>query len=426
MREIDIIKKLQKNRHEAYYVGGYVRDKLLGRIPTDIDIATSATPEEVSKIFRNSRFVGESFGVSLVGNIEIATFRTERNYDGRKPSNTYLGVSLEEDASRRDFTFNALYLNPITNEIIDLYNGEDDIKRKMVRFIGNADDRIKEDNLRILRAVRFAATLNFDLDVEAKIAIIKNKDLLDKVSAERIVMEIKKCGNKFSQFVKMLDEFNLIDKIFGNITDLKTVAQNPRWHPEGDVWTHSIRVIDTLGTDDFVLNMAGLFHDFGKLSTTTIKEDGNIGSAGHVEKSVTLVRPILKKLKLTSSDIKDILWLIENHMRIKLFLDMKKSKKVALVRDSRVNKLVDLSIADSMIISKIKENMAVRDAVIELQNDKKTFIEPLVTGKDLIALDLKPGPIFKLILRDLFDYQINNDIKTKEELLKGISYGEWF
>lgn len=425
LKEIDIVKKLQKNGYEAYYVGGYVRDKFLNKKASDIDIATSATIKEVYALFNEANYVGDVFGVSLVSGVEVASFRTESGYNGRRPKKTTLGVSLQEDSNRRDFTINAMYYDPITNKIIDPHKGKEDIERRVVRFVGDADKRIKEDHLRILRAIRFAVTLDFDLSIETKIAIIKNKDLLDKVTSERVVMEIRKCGNKFSQFVKMLDELLIVDKIFGNIDALKEIKQNPKWHPEGDVWTHTIRVVDTLATDDFVLNMAGLFHDFGKLITTERKKDGTLGSLGHEGDSVELAKPILRKLKLTNDEIKDILWLIENHMRIKFFLDMKKSKRVALVKDQRIDKLVDLSIADSMTVSKIKENMAVRDAVIELQNDKRTFVDPLVTGRDLIDFGLKPSPKFKLILKDLFDYQINNDINAKEELLKGLNYGKW-
>ena len=231
MKELEIVKTLHKNGHEAYYVGGCVRDMLLGKEPSDIDIATSATDKEVYGIFKNANLVGSSFGVSLISGVEVASFRTEDDYNGRRPQKCSTGASLKEDASRRDFTFNALYYNPITEEIKYFSDGVKDLDEKVVRFIGNADERIKEDNLRILRAIRFAVKLGFALDKETEKAIVRNKHLVGSVSTERVVAEIKKVGNKFSLFVKELDRLGLIGMIFGDIALLKGVPQNPEWHP---------------------------------------------------------------------------------------------------------------------------------------------------------------------------------------------------
>lgn len=417
VKELEIVKTLHKNGHEAYYVGGCVRDMLLGKEPNDIDIATSATDKEVAEIFKNANLVGSSFGVSLVGGIEVASFRTESNYDGRRPYECSTGASLKEDAGRRDFTFNALYYNPITEEIKYFSDGVEHLDKKIVKFIGNADERIKEDNLRILRAIRFAVVLDFELSIDTKAAIFKNKNLLKNVPAERIVAEIKKAGNKFSLFVKMLDNFGLLDTIFGDIASLKSIEQNPEWHPEGDVFTHTMRVIDTLATDDFVLNMAGLFHDFGKLTTTAVKPNGKIGSLGHEKESIVLTRPILRKLKLSNEEVRDILWLIENHMRIKYFAGMKKSKKIALAKDPRIEKLLDLMTADAMLVSMLKESFAIRDEILNLKENRKTFIVPLVSGRDLISMGMKPGPKFKGILEEFFEIQIDEGITEKSDLL---------
>lgn len=422
MKELEIVKTLHKNGHEAYYVGGCVRDMLLGKEPSDIDIATSATDKEVYGIFKNANLVGSSFGVSLISGVEVASFRTEDDYNGRRPQKCSTGASLKEDASRRDFTFNALYYNPITEEIKYFSDGVKDLDEKVVRFIGNADERIKEDNLRILRAIRFAVKLGFALDKETEKAIVRNKHLVGSVSTERVVAEIKKVGNKFSLFVKELDRLGLIGMIFGDIALLKGVPQNPEWHPEGCVWTHTMRVIDTLASDDFVLNMAGLFHDFGKLTTTAVKPNGKIGSLGHEKASVELARLVLRKLKLSNEEVKDILWLVENHMRIKYLLDMKKSKKVALAKDPRIEKLLDLMTADAMLVSMIKESFVIRDEILKLKEDKKTFVEPLITGKDLIDLGMKPSPEFKAILKDLFEVQINESVESKDFLIKRINF----
>lgn len=417
MKEIDIVRKLQENGFEAYFVGGCVRDMILRKPPKDVDIVTSATPEEVSKIFETSFFVGESFGISLVSGVEVATFRTESSYDGRKPKSVHFSSSLEEDSNRRDFTFNALYFDPIKDKIIDLHYGIEDLETGTVRFIGKAEDRIMEDYLRILRAIRFASVYGFTLDEEAVSAIKENKHLLHSISAERITAEIKKTGNKFHKFVELLYDLHVIDEIFPYASALKNVPQNAVWHPEKDVWIHTLKVIKNLQTDDFVLNLAGLFHDFGKL-TTTKNEDGKITSKGHEADSVMLALPILKMLKVSNKEAEDILWLVENHMKIKHFLEMKKSKRIALAKDERTVKLAELSVADSMTEKALEKNTEIRDAILELRKDEKTFVAPLVSGNDLIALGMKPGKVFKTILDDLFDKQINKGITSKEELLE--------
>lgn len=419
MKEIDIVKKLQNNGFEAYFVGGCVRDMILKKPPKDVDIVTSATPEEVSKIFETSFFVGESFGISLVNGVEVATFRSESSYDGRRPGNISFGSSLEEDSNRRDFTFNALYFDPIKDNIIDLHNGIEDLKNGIVRFIGNAEDRIKEDHLRILRAIRFSVTYGFNLDKDTIEAIKKWSSLVRIVSSERIVAEIKKTGNKFSEFIKKSDELLVLDKMLGNIALLKEVPQDSRWHPEGDAWTHTLKVLDNLHTDDFVLNMAGLFHDFGKL-TTTVVGDCKISSHGHEEESLRLTEPILLGLKLSNKEIVDILWLIEFHMRIKHFRIMKKSKKIELAKDERIDKLTELSIADSMIEGNLSEALLVKEEILKLKEDKRTFASPVVNGMDLISIGLKPGPNFKEILDYLFEVQINEGITEKSVLLEMI------
>lgn len=191
---------------------------------------------------------------------------------------------------------------------------------------------------------------------------------------------------------------------------------------EGDVWVHTLKVLDNLHTDDFVLNMAGLFHDFGKLTTTAVKPNGKIGSLGHEKESIVLTRPILRKLKLSNEEVRDILWLIENHMRIKYFAGMKKSKKVALTKDPRIEKLLDLMTADAMLVSMIKESFVIRNKISKLKEDEKTFVEPLVTGKDLIDLGMKPSPEFKAILKDLFEIQIDEGVESKDFLMKRINF----
>ena len=410
--------ELQNHGFQAYFVGGCVRDTILGLEPKDYDVATSASAKEVADIFKYANFVGDVFGVSLVNGIEVASFRSENDYDGRRPNVCSFGATLQDDSDRRDFTFNALYQDPLTGEILDFHYGKEDLANGVVSFIGNARDRIQEDHLRILRAIRFKVMYDFVYDDDTEYALITNERLLSDVTSERIVAEIKKTGGKFSLFVKELDRLGMLGIIFGNVIQLKNVDQSPKWHPEGNAWVHTLRVIDTLASGDFVLNMAGLFHDFGKLMTTEVKENGKIGSAGHEKVSVDLTLPVLKRLKISNTEIEDILWLIKNHMKIKFFLEMKKSKQVVFAKDPRIDQLLDLLLADSMSVKQIKDSTVIITEIRKLQNDVRTFVVPIITGRDLIDLGMKPGSQFKQVLDVLFEIQINDGVTCKEDLLQ--------
>src|SRR6056297_456790 len=304
----EIVVKLTLFGHEAYFVGGAVRDILMDKDPSDIDIATSATPQEVNDAFENVKFVGESFGVSLVTiegeTFEVATFRSEKDYeDGRHPNDVKLVKDIFSDSSRRDLTINSIYLNPINNKIVDLFEGQKDIKNKRIKFVGNPLKRIKEDNLRILRAIRFASTMNFELIYEDMEAIRRNAFLIKNVSNERIKMEFDKAFSKGNpaRFISLLWSSGVLEQILPEVSELQTIEQSPKWHPEGDVLTHTIKTLKLLKDESVILKWAALFHDLGKVSTT-VEEDAGITSKGHEKESITIAQSIMERLKFSNHE----------------------------------------------------------------------------------------------------------------------------
>jgi len=424
--EFKIINKLKASGFDAFIVGGAVRDIMIGMEPNDIDIATNAMPEDIERIFHKTKFAGKAFGISLVNGIEVATFRGDIGSNGRKPNEIKLGVSMQKDAERRDLTINAMFMDSEYN-VIDFFNGKEDIENEVIRFVGDAETRIKEDNLRILRAVRFASVLNFTFEEKTREAIIKNAELIKTVSHERIIMELKKVikDGAFASFVKLCDELKLLEILFPKVTALKGIEQSPKWHPEGEVFTHVLKVLDNIATNDFALNMAALLHDIGKATTTVKNEDGKISSSGHENVGANMFIDDTKDKNsclsvLSKKEIEEIHFLIKNHMKIKHFDEFRKTKKVKLITSEFFEKLCKLTIADSMTTEGILRNIEMVRQGEELLKEVKDYIEPLVTGKDLINLGMKSGNEFGIILKNLYEKQIEESIINKEELLKFI------
>ncbi len=424
--EKNIINKLKASGFDAFIVGGAVRDIMLGMEPNDIDIATNAMPEDIDRIFKKSKFAGKAFGVSLIDGIEVATFRGDIGSNGRKPDKVKLGVSMKEDAERRDLTINAMFLDNEYN-LIDFFNGKEDLENEVIRFVGNAEERIKEDNLRILRAIRFASVLNFSFEEKTKEAIIENAYLIKTVSNERIIMELKKVikDGAFSGFVKICDELGLLKILFPKVTTLKGVEQSPKWHPEGDVFVHTMRVLSNIVSNDFALNIAALLHDIGKATTTVKNEDGKISSSGHENVGANMFLDDTKNKNsclsaLSNKEVEEIHFLIKNHMKIKYFDEFRKSKKVKLITEKSFTKLCSLTIADSMTSVGLKNNLKMIQLAEELEEEVEDYIEPIITGRDLINIGFNPkieGKIFGVILKSVYEKQIEEGILNKEKLL---------
>jgi poly(A) polymerase len=439
-QSIKIIKTIQSKGFEAVWAGGCVRDTILNLEPNDYDIATNATPNDIERIFDNSKFDykfiinkhcnGNRFGVSLIKGIEVATFRTDGKYeDGRRPEGVEF-CDMEHDAARRDFTCNALYMDPVENTIYDFVNGINDINNKKLKFVGKAIDRINEDYLRMLRFVRFLAKFDFDYDYDDIDTIQNNAENIKKLSGEVILMELVKMAvlfpDKFAKCIVLMKMTNLLQYIFPSVDRLDTIEQDPINHPEGVVWEHTILTVSKLQKDiKLETKFAALFHDTGKYQTKGFnKEKNKITFYGHEDFSVENTKEELLNLKASNDFIDSIISLISNHMRFRLVKEMKKSKLIKFFALDDFDELIKLHKADCLGSDNDLEyyNFCLKK-INELKDENSsnvTLPKRLINGDDLISIGYTPGKIFKDILDTVFDLQLEGSINTKEDAIQFI------
>ena len=415
-----IVERLRAAGHAAYFVGGCVRDLLLGRVPKDFDVATAARPAELLSMFRGANNVGAHFGVVLVhedgAQVEVATFRADLEYrDGRHPEGVRFETEPREDVLRRDFTINALLLDPVTGEIMDFVGGRADLDAGVIRAIGDPLCRFREDHLRLLRAVRFAARLGFTIEPETFAAIRSLAPLIQSVSAERIrdeVVRILTEGGAKRGF-ELLDSTRLLREILPEIEALKGVEQPPEFHPEGDVWTHTLIMLDGLREPSIELSLGVLLHDVGKPATFRIAE--RIRFDGHVEKGVEIAHRLLTRLRFPQSTIDAAEALIANHMKFSEVMRMRESTLKRFMRVPEFDEHMELHRLDCLSSHGSLDNY-------EFLRRKRTGIPPevlkparLVTGRDLIEAGYKPGPGFGVVLDEIEDAQLEGRIATRED-----------
>lgn len=422
----NIALKLIENGHTALFAGGSVRDQLLGATPKDYDIATSATPDEVLALFPGSDPIGAHFGVILVkknkAHFEIATFRNDGSYtDSRRPD-TITFSNPQEDAKRRDFTVNGLFQNPTTGEIIDYVNGKQDLETQTLRAIGNPQKRFSEDALRLMRAIRFATTLDFQIEPNTWKAIIDSHHLLEKIAVERIREELNKIllhPNR-ARGLKLLVDSSLINHIIPEVRDLIGCEQPPQFHPEGDVFTHTSIMLDMLEPNpSLTLVLSVLLHDIGKPATYTYDpEEDRIRFNGHDGLGAEMSEQILKRLKYSNDTIEAVIPMVANHMNFMNVTVMKKSKLKRFMARPTYQDEMQLHRVDCGSSNGITENFDfLRQKEIEFANEP-LIPDPLLTGKDLINLGYQPGPTFKKILTDLQTHQLEGTLKTQEQALQ--------
>ena len=316
----EIIHALRRAGHQAWLVGGCVRDLLLGIPPKDFDVVTDARPERIIELFPNSGLVGAHFGVVLVrrngASVETATFRSDCDYaDGRRPTGVRFETDPRRDALRRDFTVNALMMDPDSGQVLDYAGGREDLTRRSIRAIGDPDARFREDHLRQLRAIRFAARLGFEIEPATFDAIRRNHAAIRRVSAERIRDELVRIlteGGARRGF-EMLDATGLLQDVLPEVAAMKGVAQPPEYHPEGDVWVHTLMLLEQLNRPTVTLAWGALLHDVGKPPTFRVAE--RIRFDGHVEAGVELAGRILARLRFSNEETEQIVALVANHMR---------------------------------------------------------------------------------------------------------------
>jgi putative nucleotidyltransferase with HDIG domain len=418
-----VVGTLRSAGYQAYLVGGCVRDLLLGCQPKDFDVSTDAPPERIVELFPGSGQVGAHFGVVLVkgagGHVEVATFRSDRDYtDGRRPSSVRFETDPRQDVLRRDFTINGLMMDPETGEVLDFVGGRADIEKGLVRAIGDPEIRFREDHLRMLRAVRFAARLRFAIEPATLAAIRRNRAAIANVSAERIRDELARIltegGARYG--FELLDATGLIENLLPEVAAMKGVAQPPEFHPEGDVWVHTLLLLDKFERPTAALAWGALLHDVGKPSTFRVAE--RIRFDGHVEEGVRLAHGILHRLRFSREDQEQVEALVANHMRFKDVGRMKESTLKRFLRMPRFAEHLELHRLDCLAASGRLDNYEFVRRKLEELPEEQLKPAPLLTGRDLIAAGYTPGPRFSKMLTAVEDAQLEGRIHSSEEALE--------
>ncbi|HEX3627745.1 MAG TPA: CCA tRNA nucleotidyltransferase [Verrucomicrobiae bacterium] len=429
-----IVARLQKAGFAAFWVGGCVRDFLLGREPWDIDIATNARPEQIEGLFKRTIAVGKKFGVIFVieneHEFQVATFRSDEDYqDGRRPQKVVFG-DARADALRRDFTINALFYDPISNIKHDWVGGQDDLQAKIIRTIGKPEERFGEDHLRLLRAIRFAAQLNFEIEANTFTAVKKLARQISLISAERIRDELLKLFRPphAARGLDLLRDSGLMEHVLPELTATVSCAQSPNYHPEGSVFNHIRLMLEQLPPDaPASLPWAAILHDIGKPPTASVDEaTGAIHFYGHEKVGADMARRILNRLRFPKKATDEIVACVRQHMQFKDVKQMRKATLRRLIMRETFPLEMQLHKLDCLGSHRSLEHF---DFLVEQAKElkKKPRIRPpLLTGNDLIALGMKPGPGMGALLHEIRDKQLAEELKTKraamawaKEQLKG-------
>jgi len=450
---LQIIETLRSRGYEAYLAGGCVRDLLLGREPADYDVATNATPDVVLEMFPRTFAVGAHFGVVLVApeseeagfTTEVATFRSDLAYsDGRHPDAVRYTASAQEDVQRRDFTINGLLLDPLRvaplrpmrggslvderiadprflrAAVLDFVGGLADLDAGVVRAIGRPEMRFAEDHLRMLRGVRFAARFGFELEPETQRAIRSLAPRIHAVSRERVRDELTKMlteGHARGAF-ELLDETGLLTEVLPQIASMKGVEQPPKFHPEGDVWIHTLMLLEQLPLGcSMTLAWGALLHDVGKPPTFRRAPD-RIRFDGHVDIGVAMAAEICRGFRFSNEETRHVLALVENHMR---FMDAQRMKASTLKRFFRLDRFDEhlaLHRMDCLAASGNLEHWEFVRERFSSMPEETVRPQPLITGRELIAAGYKPGAGFREMLRAAEDAQLEGSITTPEEALQ--------
>ncbi len=424
---LEIVKILGNKGHEAFFVGGCVRDALLGVSCDEIDIATSATPEQVQQAFSKTVAVGKSFGVVLVikGDMkfEVATFRRESSYgDGRHPERVDYTKSPKEDVRRRDFTINGILYDPVFGELYDYAGGIGDLERRLIRTIGDPGERFGEDRLRMIRAVRFASCLDFELDEAAISSIRDEAAAISVVSRERIREELVKILTRRNpgNGLRLLSSSGLLEHFLPEVECMHGVRQPPEFHPEGDVFEHTCLVMDTLygNTDGLYseeLAVAALLHDVGK--PPTYSESDRIRFNGHDRVGAKMSEGIGRRLRFSKKQIKRISELILEHLKFKDVFNMRKSTLKRFLSLPYFEEHMQMHLADCMAShGKTDAYDFIREKMEEYGREE-IKPPPLLSGQDLIDLGYSPGPVFSEILGRVEELQLENTLSSKNEAL---------
>lgn len=429
---LSVLERIRAAGHSAYFVGGCVRDLLLGVAPQDYDVATSARPQEVMSLFPETLAVGAQFGVILVLvrpdgtrdaapiHVEVATYRSDVGYsDGRHPDAVRYSDTAEEDVQRRDFSINGLLLDPVKNDVLDYVGGRSDLEHKIIRTIGDPRTRFREDKLRMMRAVRFAARLGYEIEARTLAALRELAREIHQVSRERIRDELDKMltEGRARHCFELLDSSGLLVEVLPEVSAMKGVEQPPQYHPEGDVWTHTLLLLEGLQKGcSKSLAWGVLLHDVGKPPTFRIAPD-RIRFDGHAEVGTRMAEEICRRLRFSNETTEQVAALIANHMR---FGDVKKMKESTLKRFMRLPDFSEHLELHRLDCAGSHRDLSLYEFVREkLESTPEEEMRPaqLITGDDLIQHGWKPGPEFRSMLQAVEDAQLEGTLHTREEAI---------
>jgi poly(A) polymerase len=420
-----VVQTLQTAGYSAFWVGGCVRDFLLGREPGDYDVVTSALPEQIEQVFPRTIPVGRKFGVIIVleGGFEfqVATFRAEADYqDGRHPESVTFGDAMA-DARRRDFTINGLFYDPIKSELHDWVGGDQDLKAKVVRTIGEPTERFGEDHLRLLRAIRFAAQLNFEIEPKTFSALQANAPKIKGISAERIRDELLKLFRPphAARGLDLFRESGLMEHVLPELTATIHCEQSPDWHPEGSVYNHIRLMLSQLPDDaDPLLPWAVLFHDIAKpLTASRDSETGSTHFYEHERIGADMTERILEQLRFPRKQIDAVVKAVRCHMQFKDAPQMRKSTLRRMLMRETFPLELQLHRLDCLGSHKRLDVYDFLVAQMRELEQRPDMLPPLIDGNDLLALGFKPGPEIGLLLTEIRDKQLQEELTTRGEAL---------
>jgi poly(A) polymerase len=422
-----IAERLRQRGHTAYFAGGCVRDLLSGKAPKDIDIATDARPDVVQKLFARTYAVGAHFGVIVVlengFQFEVATFRSDGAYiDGRHPVEVHFATA-EEDAARRDFTINGMFFDPEKEEVIDFVGGRADLERRLLRAIGDPAQRFAEDRLRMLRAVRFATVLGFEIDPATWEAVVGSAPSILQISAERIREELVKIflSPNRARGWDLLDASGLMGAVLPEIEAMKGCEQPPQFHPEGDVFKHTRIMLEMLPAEaSLPLVFSVLFHDVAKPATAIVDEEGRIRFNGHDRVGAEMTEAIMERLRFSRAEIDATVEAVRQHMVFKDVPNMRVAKLKRFMARPTFEDELELHRVDCASSHAMLDNYEFLLRKKEEFASEPIIPPPLVRGDDLIALGLKPGPRFGEILEAVETRQLEGALKNREEALQWV------
>jgi putative nucleotidyltransferase with HDIG domain len=422
---VSIVRRLQEAGHQAFLVGGAVRDLLMHRQAGDFDVATDAVPERIESLFPGSRFVGASFGVSLIkienAAVETATFRIESDYlDGRHPASVSFTTDVAADSRRRDFTINALYMDPIRQEILDFHGGRNDCADRILRTVGKPSDRFREDGLRLMRAARFAADCDLEIAGSTLNSMRENREMMNRIASERIGLELKGMltGHRPDRALNILLDTGILEIILPDLSAMHGVPQPPQFHPEGCVWTHTMLMLQLADAPSLRLALSILLHDVGKPATFT--ETDRIRFHGHAHVGAEMAERILLDLKFPGDLTRDVCRFVSEHLK---FLDaghMRPSTLKRFMRQDHFDELMELHRLDMMSSNQDMSHWEFCRQQLAVVGRENLHPRPLLSGSDLLKMGYPPGPGIGEILAAVETRQLDGELGTREEAVDWI------